>query len=205
MKITENIAGIVQVDFKTQRELSETFIRIQEHYESPKFRGEVFTLGEFRDWYSRENGGFTYYTDWAGFNIPSHILKPFRTGIFDPLSEKEKALLEKLPDRLDPYYVIGTFNGGQEDVLEHEICHGLYYIDEDYRDSVNRLLCRCKNLKAIEKFVLDTGYHEAVLMDEVHAYISAHHKYLRAKGIEFPPIEDQLHKFKKTALKRAKK
>ena len=205
MKIIEDIPGIIQVDFETQRELAETFVRIQEHYESPEFRGKIFTLGEFRDWYSRKNGGFTYYTDWAGFNIPSHIIKPFRTGVFDPLSEKEKALLELLPDRLEPHYVIGTYDGGQNDVLEHEICHGLYYIDEEYRDEVNRLLVRCKNLKDIEKYVLDTGYHESVLMDEVHAYISAHHEYLRKKGINFPPIEKDLHKFKKAALKRVKK
>lgn len=205
MKLKEIIPGIIHVDFESQIELAETFVRIQEHYESPKFKGEVFTLGEFRDWYSRENGGFTYYTDWDGFNIPSHIIRPFRTGVFDPLSEKEKTLLETLPDRLEDYYIIGTFNGGQEEVLEHEICHGLYYIDDEYKAAVDKLLCKCKNLKEVKEYILKIGYHEDVLMDEVHAYISSHSSYLKSMGIKFPDIEKDLRKIKKNALNRLKK
>lgn len=34
--------------FDTQRELCSTFLRFQEHYESPEFRGKVFSLAEYR-------------------------------------------------------------------------------------------------------------------------------------------------------------
>ena len=88
------------LSFDTQHDLTSTFLRFQEHYESPRFKGEVFTLDEFQDWYIKnspngiETGKFTYHTDWNGFNIPSHILKPFYEGKFDPLSFDEQAILE---------------------------------------------------------------------------------------------------------------
>jgi len=33
--------------FDNQKELTTTFLRFQEHYESPKFRGKIFSLKEF--------------------------------------------------------------------------------------------------------------------------------------------------------------
>jgi len=49
MKITNINNSIVRVHFETQKELTKTFIKIQEHYESPEFRGKIFTLGQFRE------------------------------------------------------------------------------------------------------------------------------------------------------------
>src|SRR5262245_26903475 len=80
--------------FETQYELASTFLRFQEHYESPKFRKKIFSLEEFMDWYGQENKGkFSYFKDWAGFNIPSTEFEPFLEGKFDPLLEKEKRLM----------------------------------------------------------------------------------------------------------------
>lgn len=79
--------------FKTQYELAATFLRVQEHYESPRFHGRIFSLEQFMDWYAKRYGNFTYYEDWAGFNVPSTALQPFYEGKFDPLSEKEKEFL----------------------------------------------------------------------------------------------------------------
>jgi hypothetical protein len=82
--------------FDNQIDLTSTFLRFQEHYESPFFKGKYFTLDEFKEWYiktspnGKKSGKFTYYTDWGGFNIPSYILKPFYNGAFNPLSENEK-------------------------------------------------------------------------------------------------------------------
>ncbi|MEK7106247.1 MAG: ABC transporter ATP-binding protein, partial [Patescibacteria group bacterium] len=70
--------SIYLVEAPTQYALASTFLRFQEHYESPKFRGQFFSLEEFMDWYAEEYGNFTYYKDWTGFNIPSYILKSFR-------------------------------------------------------------------------------------------------------------------------------
>jgi hypothetical protein len=78
--------------FDNQYDLASTFLRFQEHYESPEFAGKVFTLDEYKNWYinhsprASKDGVFTYYEDWNGFNIPSKILKPFYGGKFSPLS-----------------------------------------------------------------------------------------------------------------------
>jgi hypothetical protein len=63
--------AIYLLRFETQYEITSSFLRIQEHYESPHFSGRVFTLEEFMDWYAAEYGAFTYLEDWSGFNVPS--------------------------------------------------------------------------------------------------------------------------------------
>jgi len=79
--------------FDTQYELASTFLRIQEHYESSRFRKRVFSLEDYMDWYAAEYGAFTYFEDWSGFNVPSTALAPFYRGEFDPLLKKEARLL----------------------------------------------------------------------------------------------------------------
>jgi hypothetical protein len=49
----------VWIKASSQKELGNTFIRFQEHYESPNpdFRNKIFTLGQARQWYSITYGG----------------------------------------------------------------------------------------------------------------------------------------------------
>ena len=63
MKVVRVRKDIFHLKFNSQQELAETFLRFQEHYESPKYRGKVFTLGEFRKWYTDVHGSFSYYQD----------------------------------------------------------------------------------------------------------------------------------------------
>src|SRR5882757_828898 len=85
--------GIYLLRFKTQYELTSTFLRVQEHYESPEFHGRIFSLEQYMDWYAEQYGNFTYYQDWSGFNVPSTAFAPFYAGAFDPLTRKERRLL----------------------------------------------------------------------------------------------------------------
>jgi hypothetical protein len=73
--------GIYLLRFKTQYELTSTFLRVQEHYESPQFHGRIFTLEQYMDWYVADNGAFTYFQDWSGFNVPSTAFQPFYEGV----------------------------------------------------------------------------------------------------------------------------
>jgi hypothetical protein len=52
--------GVYLLRFKTQYELAATFIRVQEHYESSRFYGRIFSLEQFMDWYAKRYGNFTY-------------------------------------------------------------------------------------------------------------------------------------------------
>ncbi|VVB82491.1 Uncharacterised protein [uncultured archaeon] len=161
----------------TERYLASTFLRFQEYYESPKFKGKIFTLDEFKEWYIKNSmggektGKFTYYDDWEGFNIPSYVLNPFYSGKFNPLSDKEKRFLELFEKEKEKFYVIGvnkeTKTLGAD--LTHEIAHGLFYTDKDYREEILNVLSRY-NLEKLKTELKEMKYHRDVLEDECHAY-----------------------------------
>lgn len=162
--------AIFLLRFPTQYQLAATFLRFQEHFESRYFKGRVFPLEAFMDWYAAEFGGFTYYEDWAGFNIPSTALEPFYAGDFDPLLEKEQRLLALFAHERRPYYIIGITRAAPSSDLQHELGHALFFTVPAYADAV-RAAMRGHNTKPIERTLLKMGYHPSVLQDEVHAYL----------------------------------
>lgn len=188
MKVSEIKPNTYQVDFESRQELLKTFLRFQEYYESPEFKHKVFTLEEYSKWYMKSNNKseFTYYDDWSGCNVPSYVFDFFRTGQMNPLSEREQKLLELLPSNKS-FYVIGTFNGGRKDIIEHEICHSLFYTIKNYKNEVLSLLEKYKEeLEDVKKWISGLGYHESVLLDECQAYISASGETLDKNNIKYP-------------------
>lgn len=166
------------LSFETQQELTSTFLRFQEHYESPEFKGKIFTLEEFTEWYVKnspkgiETGKFTYHTDWNGFNIPSYVLKPFYDGQFEELSLSEKTLLDLFTDESEDFYIIGVHGETKnlDALLEHEIAHGLFSTNSEYKEQVLAVLSQF-DIESVKKELRSKGgYHEDVLDDEVHAY-----------------------------------
>lgn len=172
LKVKSQPYNSVWISADSQEELGRTFIRFQEHYESPNpdFRGKIFTLGMVRNWYSVKYGADTYHHDWTGFNFPSRILIPFKQGLFDPLTSEEIELLNLFKYRTDHYYIMGAQN---DSTLRHELSHALYDSNEKYRNEIDSYIK--KNKKALAKtrqYILDKGYAEEVLNDELQAYIT---------------------------------
>lgn len=162
----------VLISADSQEELAKTFIRFQEHYESPnpEFRGQIFTLGSFKSWYSEYYGGDTYYQDWKGFNFPSKVLLPFRQGLFDPLTNYEISFLNLLKYRHDDFYIIGA---NDDSIIRHELAHALYYCSDQYKKEIDRFLSNNKkSLYKIKRYLLTKGYCKEVLNDEIQAYIT---------------------------------
>lgn len=159
--------GVFLVRFDTQYALASTFLRFQEHYESRRFRNRVFSLETFMDWYADRYGAFTYYEDWAGFNVPSTAFHAFTAGRFDPLLEKERRLLRLFEREREPFYVIGTASDAE---LKHELAHAFYFTRPDYRREV-RAAVRGHDTSALEKRLHGMGYHPSVVADEVQAYL----------------------------------
>ena len=192
MEVTQITSKVIHLEYRSQEELCAAFLRFQEHYESPEFRGKVFTLGQFHDWYSREKGGATYTRDWGGFNIPSYVLDPFIKGLFDPLTKAEEEIIGLFRYRTDKFYLIGTYRGGGSATLDHEICHGLFYTCEDYCADVLHMIEPVEQeLEPLRKHLKNLGYCDEVMLDEFNAYIATSTDYLDAEGVEY---EEELHR-----------
>lgn len=162
----------VWVKADSQDELGLTFMRFQEHYESynPLFRNNVFTIGQLRKWYSETYGSNSYATHWVGFNFPSKILAPFINGLFDPLTNEEKNLLQLLGYRQDNFYIIGAQDNS---ILRHELSHALYASETKYKKEIDDFIFRNKKrLKKASEYILKKGYCIDVLNDEIQAYIT---------------------------------
>lgn len=174
MNKKEIVPNVFLVDFESQLELTSTFLRFQEYYESPEFKGRIFTLEEFKKWYIEKKGKFSYYTDWNGFNIPSGILTTFREGSFDPLSTLETSFLGIFEDVEEPFYVIGTHKEYPkekiENLIQHETAHGLFYTNSDYKNEVLQILEKYNHAELFLWLEFLGGYHPDVFLDEAHAY-----------------------------------
>ena len=168
---------------KIKKNLTRTFIRFQENYESPEFRGKIFSLKEYKKWYikndkkSKKYGKFFYFSQWGGFNIPSYVLENFYNGKFKNITERERKILkifEKI--RGQNFYIIGIFKSNkkiQSGYIDHETAHGLFYTNKDYKKKVLKIVEEEKNktLKSLFKFLKNSsGYHPDVYLDELQAY-----------------------------------
>jgi hypothetical protein len=166
--------AIYLIQTRTRYHLASTFLRFQEHYESPRFRGKIFTLEEYMDWYAKKNGNFTYYSDWDGFNIPSRVLTPFRAGKFDPLSKREQAFLRLFKDIPEHAYIIGICDEVEVDdpALKHEFVHGLCYTVPRYFNAVQVKL-RTLDVSSFHSALAGFygGYSSAVFDDEINAHV----------------------------------
>ena len=185
--------------FPNQKDLASTFLRFQEHYESPKFRGKIFSLKEYKKWYVSQQGKFSYYTDWNGFNIPSRILKPFYLGKFDPLSNREKVLLDLFKKEKEDFYIIAILKKNNA-VLNHEIAHGFYHTKSSYKKAVLLVLKKYNTTKLRKILIATSGYHKSVLDDEVHAracFPSKKYKAFIPKG-----LTDELSRIFKRQVKK---
>jgi len=183
--------GIYLLRFRTQYELAATFLRVQEHYESPHFHGRVFSLEQYMDWYAARYGNFTYFQDWSGFNVPSTALEPFYQGKFEPLSEKERRLLRLFKNLRGRFYLIGVYDGGVKSSLTHELAHALYFTDAVYRQKVRAALGKF-DTSALARRIEKAGYARQVVPDEVQAYLVGSSSRLGMVSRELAPLRRKL-------------
>jgi hypothetical protein len=168
-------------------DLAMYFLRAQEYYECPnnKFRGKIFKLVDYMEWYVKqyEQKSFTYPADWDGFNIPGRVIYNVYENSGDLIEDWNKydEVLYELHNLLSTiagrdYYLIGTVTGSNS--IKHELAHGLWATDPGYKEAMVQCLCGTKApepwdiLKQLRKNVMDEGYHEDVVDDEVQAYLA---------------------------------
>jgi hypothetical protein len=165
------------------------FCRYQEFYESPykKFRNKPFTWMEYMrhyklDWKKRT---FTYPDDWAGYNIPSNVMQR-ANHIFCKETEYDEIMNDiyfhcaidsqnKNDGTRCDWYLIGA-SSKDKGTLNHEIAHGMYYTNKEYKKEVIKLVGKIKpsHYEKLTKKLVKMGYvnDEKIIDDEINAFMS---------------------------------
>lgn len=179
-QIKEVKPNIYAVIIKDQYDRAMLFCRAQEYYESPspKFRGKEFSIWDYMKWYHERYGrGFSYGNDWSGFNIPVKTIRECYNKLnkietpYDKVMDEILSVLSLKVESKDGYVISCGITKG--DTFKHEVCHGLYYTNKDYKKQMDALT---KGLpkKYYDKFkenILEMGYASKVVNDEIQAYI----------------------------------
>ena len=75
--------------------------------------------------------------------------------------------------KADAKYLIVDFIGADEDVLQHEICHAMYKLDNDYKLKIDSILISLgyDTLIKLSMCLLSKSYTSDNVFDEIHAYL----------------------------------
>ncbi len=172
--------SIFLMKFESAYDLAMHFLRYQEYYESPneQFRDKAFTIIDFMEWYAKDNGRacFTYPKDWSGYNLPQNVIREvLDLGIpdYNKYDDEMQTLYRQIIKTHPKFYLIGACND-DDDTIQHEIAHGLFYTDIQYKKQMTALVKALDQKKraGIFKHLGNMGYAEHVYVDECQAYLS---------------------------------
>ena len=165
------------------------FCRYQEFYETPfkKFRGKYFSWETYMRHYKNfwKKDVFTYPEDWSGYNIPSNIVQKgvdtfYKETEYDEIMNNIYHYCSidsqnKNDGTRKKWYLIGASSKDLK-TMDHEIAHGLYYINHEYKMRVMYQLSLIpkKIMDKIDKKLIKMGYvnDRKILDDEAHAFLS---------------------------------
>ena len=197
IRVEKLYKGIYHFKFPTQKEAARTMLRFQEYYESPEFKGKIFSLKEFKEWYSTwrlkpsRGTGFSYYSDWSGFNVPDYVIRSVEDS-FKNLTQREKLILHYCSFINDEkFYIIATSDEKNHDELEHEKAHALFYIDDNYRNEVLKFLDSApKEIYLVHRYLHTIGYSKSVFDDETNAFLCHDPDYIMERGVNLVCLQD---------------
>jgi len=184
IKLFEVYPKIFAVVIKDDKLRSRVFLRYQEFYESDSdsFRGKSFKWNDYIKFYKdkTKRDYFSYHEDFAGYNVPCDTIEACKAkipdlNIYDMIMFSVTDTIKKLVGD-SPYYLIGIDqdNGDDPSLIFHEVAHGLWFSDPDYK---NKMTEQIKNMnpkvkdKMIDK-IKAYGYGDNVYMDELQAYMA---------------------------------
>lgn len=165
------------------------FCRYQEFYESPykKFRNKYFSWMEYmrhyKDYWKKDT--FTYPIDWSGYNIPSNILEK-GVDTFYKQTEYDNVMNDiyfycginsqhKNNGTRCNWYLIGASSKDLK-TLDHEIAHGLYFTNKNYKKDVIKLINDIKptHYDKLKNKLIKMGYvdDKKIIDDEIQAFMS---------------------------------
>jgi hypothetical protein len=216
--LTQIRPRVFHLKFNDSREMSMTFFRYTEFYESKydSIRGHKFTMAQHMGLYCREylknnNLDWTYCTDWGGYNIPVDIIKQVHDmGILDPnhydsfMYSIYHMIMSQTQNK--SAYLIGTYGEKKDSLLKHEMAHAMFYVDTNYKKEVTDLIQRTDQnlIKSLYKILSDQNYPAKVLDDELQAYLTTgdygwFKKFSRKK--DFKSFESKMRKIYRSHIK----
>ena len=184
IKLFEVYPKIFAVVIKDDKLRSRVFLRYQEFYESDSdsFRGKSFKWNDYIKFYKEKTKRdyFSYHEDYAGYNVPCDTIEACKAkipdlNIYDMIMFSVTDTIKKLVGD-SPYYLIGIDqdNGDDPSLIFHEVAHGLWFSDPDYKnkmtEQINKMDSKVKD-KMIDK-IKAYGYGDNVYMDELQAYMA---------------------------------
>lgn len=192
------------------------FLRYQEFYESDSdtFRGKGFKWRDYIEFYKQKTKKdyFSYYEDFAGYNIPCNSIEACMKkipdlNIYDMIMFSVVDTIRSIVGS-DNFYLIGIDqnDGEDESLIHHEFAHALWFSDPVYKRKMEKAIQALPpNFKeSIYNKIGQAGYGENVFDDELQAYLStgilpemARIKDIKKEQIKFKNIFDKYtHKLK---------
>jgi hypothetical protein len=188
-KVKEIRPFIYCVEIDDDYDRAMLFCRYQEFYESPykKFRGKSFTWMEYMRFYKTvwKKKTFTYPDDWSGYNIPSNVMDR-ANNIFNKDTEYDVVMnniyfycsidsQNKNNNTRCDWYLIGA-STKDKGTTNHEIAHGLYFTNKEYKKNVTNLIKNIKptHYEKLKKKLIKMGYvnDKKIIDDEIQAFMS---------------------------------
>jgi len=180
------------------------FLRSQEYYESAfeEIIKKQFKFSDYMNLYKQHYGKqeFTYGSDWSGFNIPSNVLEECMFNVpQDEINTYDKIMLSiihtiKQQEGDNKYYLL-VVNELNNDLLEHEFAHAMYFVEPNYKSEMMKLNQECDVLvkKLMYKVITEYGYADHVLPDELQAYLSTGLGQ-KMEEMNIPGIDEEMRK-----------
>ena len=202
-EVYPNIFAMVIKDDKLR---ARVFLRYQEFYESDSdtFRGKGFKWEDYINFYKEKTKKdyFSYHEDFAGYNVPCDTIEACKTkipdlNIYDMIMFSVVDTIKEIVGS-NKYYLIGIDQSNNEDpsLIYHEIAHGLWFSDPEYKSRMKERLEEMNS--SVKEQIIDIlkgyGYGDNVFEDEIQAYMATG---LSAKMKNMDNIEQDVIKFKK--------
>ncbi len=190
---------LYHIEFESREAMNSAAVRFYGYYEDSEFKGKTgFTTEQFLKSFEKVHDRH-FDNSWSGFNFPGQVFEPFQQGFFDPLSSAEKeilGLIRKIQDR--DFYLIFTYKqyAYNHETLPHEIAHGLWKFNPDYRREVESVLATVDLNPLLDALKNVWHYHDDVLMDEAAGFILTNDDMMRQEGIDIAPFAGAKAKLK---------
>jgi len=206
-KSSKPIKNCLLLEFNTQKDLALSFCRVEEYYEGqPQLNRKYTSFVDFIDFFMKDDGSINYFNYWSGFNIPGDVFKEWFQKEMSDKTYWELALADEVEKKLDltePFYIIGGKKGDMN-VIDHEIAHALYYMDESYKAEMEEMnynffkKYRMQYSKMVKK-LKKMGYGENVIKDEIQAYMSTSKKseLVEDFGLDYDTIRPMITQYRK--------